>query len=362
MDAGLKVALVGCGQIADGHVSEIAKIQCARLVAVCDAEPIMAEQLAMRFAVPAWYDNFERMLELEKPDVVHICTPPSSHAPLARLAVDAGCHVYVEKPFALSYAETDDLLNYIEQKGKKFTIGHNSEFDPPSVELRDIIARGVLGEPVHVESWFGYSMAGPFGKAIMSSPDHWVHRLPGKLFHNNINHLLNKITEYVEDAKPCVHALAWKSGAATSFGDVRDDLNDELRVMIKGASVSAYGTFTSSVKPVAQFVRVYGSKSIAHLDYISRTVVVDNGTKYPSAIGRLIAGYAQASAYAGSAIKNSKKFIKNDYHYFAGLNLLIRKFYSSILEGESMPVSADKIRQIAWIMDEIFRQTGKNKC
>ena len=118
MDAGLKVALVGCGQIADGHVSEIAKIECARLVAVCDAEPIMAEQLAMRFAVPAWYDNFERMLELEKPDVVHICTPPSSHAPLARLAVDAGCHVYVEKPFALSYAETDDLLNYIEQKNK----------------------------------------------------------------------------------------------------------------------------------------------------------------------------------------------------------------------------------------------------
>ena len=124
--------------------------------------------------------------------------------------------------------------------------------------------------------------------------------------------------------------------------------------------MSAYGTFTSSVKPVAQFVRVYGTKSTTTLDYITRTVVVDKGVRYPSSIGRLAAGYAQAAAFAGSAFRNTKKFLKNDYHYFAGLNLLIRKFYSSILEGTPLPVAPGKIRQIAWIVDEIFRQTGRN--
>ena len=355
----LRIVLVGCGQIADGHVSEIAKMDFAKVVAVCDSEPIMAEQLAMRFAIPKWYDDFELMLKSEQADVVHICTPPASHAVLTRLSVDAGCHVYVEKPFALNYEETDELLKYIETKGKKFTIGHNSEFDPPSIEMRSLVDLGVLGSAVHVESWFGYSLAGSFGQAIMSSPDHWVHRLPGKLFHNNINHMLNKITEYVMDERPYVHAIAWKSGGSTSYGDVRDDLCDELRVVIKGTSVSAYGTFTSTVKPVAQFVRVYGTKSITTLDYISRTLIVDKGVQYPSAIGRLVAGYSLAATYAGSAFRNTKKFLKNDYHYFAGLNLLIRKFYSSILEETPIPVAPGKIRQIAWIMDEIFRQTGK---
>lgn len=357
----LRIALVGCGQIADGHVSEIAKIKTAVMVAVCDSEPIMAEQLAMRFSIPKWYDNFENMLTVEKPDVVHICTPPSSHALLAKLSVDAGCHVYIEKPFALNYEETDELINYIEAKGKKFTIGHNSEFDPPSVDMRNLVVRGDLGDVVHVESWFGYSLSGSFGKAIMSSPDHWVHRLPGKLFHNNINHMLNKVTEYVHDEKPYVHAISWKAGGATTYGDVRDDICDELRVLIKGKSVSSYATFTSSVKPVAQFVRVYGTKTCMTLDYVSRTVVADNGAQYPSAIGRLLAGYAKSWSYFKASLTNTKRFIKNEYHYFSGLHLLISKFYSSIIENTPQPVSSAKIRQIAWIMDDIFSQTGKNR-
>ncbi|MFZ4859892.1 MAG: Gfo/Idh/MocA family protein [Desulfuromonadaceae bacterium] len=361
MKSKLRIALVGCGQIADGHVTEIAKIDSAEMVAVCDSEPIMAEQLAMRFSIPKWYNDFGSMLAVEKPDVVHICTPPSSHALLAKLSVDAGCHVYIEKPFALNYGETDELLKYLESRGKKFTIGHNSEFDPPSEDMRSFVEKGELGDAVHVESWFGYSLAGSFGKAILSSPDHWVHYLPGKLFHNNINHMLNKITEYIHDEKPYVHAIAWKSGETSTYGDVRDDLSDELRVLIKGKSVSAYGTFTSSVKPVAQFVRVYGTKTSLTLDYISRTVVVDQGVKYPSGIGRLLAGYAQSLGYFRSALINTKKFLKNDYHYFAGLHLLISKFYSSILEDKQPPISPTKIRQIAWIMDEIFRQTGKNR-
>jgi len=73
---GLKIAIVGCGKIADAHVEEIAKISTARLVAVCDLEPIMAEQLAMRYQVPHWYSDVQAMLDAEKPDVVHITTPP----------------------------------------------------------------------------------------------------------------------------------------------------------------------------------------------------------------------------------------------------------------------------------------------
>ncbi len=352
----IKVALVGCGQIADGHAGEIAKINGAELVAVCDLEPIMAEQLALRFGIKSHYCDYKKMLQNEKPDVVHICTPPSSHLSLVKLAVDAGCHVYVEKPLALNYADSVELIDCVEAAGLKITIGHNSEFDPPALEMRELISKGVLGDPVHVESWFGYNLSGPFGQAILGSPEHWVHRLPGKLFQNNLNHLLNKITEFIVEDKPEVIAKAWRSDPSVHYGDVRDDLFDELRVMIRGNGVSAYGTFTSNVKPVAQFVRVYGTKNIIEMDINSRTCIVDRGVTLPSAIGRLAAGFSKGKAYRKSSWKSIKKFLKNDYHYFAGMNYLIHAFYESISNDGPLPISTHSMLRIAWIMDEIFSQ------
>lgn len=357
----LKIVLVGCGQIADGHVGEIQKIAGATLVGVCDLEPIMAEQLAMRFDIPDHYSDFSTMLKSCKPDVVHICTPPASHLPLVKQAVDSGCHVYVEKPLALTYEQSVELINYVEAANLKITIGHNSEFEPPALEMRKLVADGVLGDPVHVESWFGYNLSGPFGQAILGSPEHWVHRLPGKLFQNNINHMLNKVTEFVEDEQPEVIAQAWRSDTTITYGDIRDQLYDELRVLIKGEKVSAYGTFTSTVKPVAQFARIYGTKNIIEMDFNSRTVIVDSGVTLPSAIGRLSAGFSKAKAYKKSAWRNVKKFIKNDFHFFSGMNHLIESFYKSITDDEPLPVSTRDMLRIAWIMDEIFSQIDSSR-
>lgn len=356
MSTELKVALVGCGQIADGHVSEIQKLGTARVLGVCDAEPLMAEQLAVRYGVPHHYSDFEAMLDQIQPDVVHICTPPGSHLALTKAAVDAGAHVYVEKPLALDHAQSVELVEYVEKAGRKLTIGHNSEFDPPSLEMRELRAAGVLGQPVHVESWFGYNLAGPFGKVILGSPDHWVHRLPGKLFQNNINHMLNKITEFVTDDRPEVKAVAWRHDRSQRFGDARDELLDELRVIIRGAEVSAYGTFTAAARPVAHFSRIYGTNGILHLDFVSRTVTAERGATLPSAIGRLAAGFSQTAEYARSAVRNVKRFAASDYHFFAGMNELIRRFYESILHGAPLPISTRDMLRIAWIMDQIFDQ------
>ena len=152
----LRVAIVGCGKIADGHVDEIRKMpEQAKTVAVCDREDLMAEQLAARFAIPAHYDNFGQMLERERPDVVHITTPPQSHAALALQALAAGCHVYVEKPFALDGAQAAQIVAAAESHGRKLTVGYSSLFDPPVLRLRELVAAGVLGEPLHVESFYG---------------------------------------------------------------------------------------------------------------------------------------------------------------------------------------------------------------
>ena len=97
----IKIGLIGCG----GRGSAAAKQALStegpvELVAVCDREPIMAEQLAVRFGVPRQYVDVDEMLRNHSIDVVHITTPPQSHLSLALKAFEAGAHVLVEKPVA----------------------------------------------------------------------------------------------------------------------------------------------------------------------------------------------------------------------------------------------------------------------
>ncbi len=351
----LKTAIVGCGQIADGHISEIQKLDCAEIVGVCDLEILMAEQAATRFGISRYYDKFGEMLEKENPDVVHITTPPQSHLSLASAAIDAGCHVYVEKPFTPTYDETVKLIEHAEEKNRKLTIGHIYFFDPPALALREMVSRGTMGEPVHVESFYGYNLAGPFGKAIMSNSTHWVHNLPGKLFQNNIDHLLNKIIEFVDDEQPLIKVFG-KVQRTSRLGDIRDEMPDELRVMIQGSSTSAYATFSSHIKPTAHFMRLYGTKNIAHADFVARTLTLEQEPTLPSAIGRLLPAFNMGKQYKREGWKNVRRFLRSDFHFFAGMHNLVSRFYDSILLDTPPPISHRDIRRIGWMMDEIFRQ------
>src|SRR5438045_5248206 len=85
----LKIAIVGCGKIADAHASQISRIDNCEIVAVCDREPLMARQLSDRFRVPSHFSDLTELLHESQPDVVHITTPPDSHFDIARLCLES---------------------------------------------------------------------------------------------------------------------------------------------------------------------------------------------------------------------------------------------------------------------------------
>ncbi len=357
----LKIAIVGCGKIADGHVEEIGKMgERARVVAACDRELLMAEQIAERYGIPACYDDLGRMLAAEKPDVVHLTTPPQSHLALARTCMDAGAHVFVEKPFTLDYADSKALVDHAEKTGKKVTIGYTYLLDQPSLEIRALRREGLLGDVVHVESFYGYNLGGAFGQALLGDASHWVHDLPGKLFHNTIDHPFSKIIEFIPDDEPEVHAFGHVQRESRHYGDARDHLMDELRVLVRGKKVTAYITFSAHIRPAAHFVRVYGTKNTLHADYTSRTVTFDANPSLPSAIGRVVPAFEMAARFAREGLKNTKKFARSDFHFFAGLQNLFRSFYDAIELGTELPISYRDILRIAKMMDQIFGQLDQS--
>src|SRR6478752_3072861 len=93
------------------HAVAIQRIpQAATLIAVADADAPSATALATELRVPTVYTDFEKLLEHERPEVVHICTSPASHFTLARMALEAGANVYVEKPFTETSSQAKELI------------------------------------------------------------------------------------------------------------------------------------------------------------------------------------------------------------------------------------------------------------
>jgi predicted dehydrogenase len=350
----LNIGIVGCGKIADGHVEEIQKLPSARVVAVCDIEPILAEQLATRYSVPHWYTDFDRMLSDHRLDVVHVTTPPHSHLSLAKKAAEAGCHVLVEKPLAMSLNEGRSLIECVERAGRKMTINHWYRFESPSLALNEFVARGELGEPVHIESYCGYDLADGFGRALLSDDRHWVHRLPGKLFQNVLDHAIGKITPFLPNEPLDIIARAYRRRPLGD--DNSDELMDELRVMFFAGRVSAYLTFSSHARPAGHFVRVYGTKNTVHADYVLRTMSVERTQTVPSALGRLLPPFESGWKSLQQATRNTREFAGSRFHYFAGMNKLFSLFYQSILNDTPVPIPYGEILRVSEIMDEISAQ------
>src|SRR5467141_3726222 len=153
----LKVALVGCGKIADAHASQITRINGCEIVGVCDREPLMARQLYERFPIRRCFSDLTELLREARPDVVHVTTPPESHFDIARVCLQRGCHVYVEKPITLHAAEAQILVDLADATGLRLTAGHDDQFSHVARRMRALVQSGYLGgAPVHMESHYGY--------------------------------------------------------------------------------------------------------------------------------------------------------------------------------------------------------------
>jgi predicted dehydrogenase len=145
----VKVAIVGCGGIANGkHMPSLSKLNHVELVAFCDVLIERAEKAAVKYGAPGAkvYEDYRELLQDESIDVVHVLTPNDSHAEITVAALDSGKHVMCEKPMAKTSAEAQTMVEAAKRSGKKLTIGYNNRFRPDSQHLHQVCERGDLGE------------------------------------------------------------------------------------------------------------------------------------------------------------------------------------------------------------------------
>jgi len=353
----LKVAIIGCGKIADSHASQIRRIKGCEIVGVCDREELMAKQLSERFQVKRYFSDLTELFHQARPDVVHITTPPQSHFELGKQCLQRGCHVYVEKPFTLNTKEAEELIGLAEQEALKITVGHDDQFRHAARRMRDLVRSGYLGgPPVHMESYYCYELAGSdYAKALLGDKHHWVRRLPGGLLHNIISHGIARIAEFLTTDAPEVVAHGFVSPLLRGIGEA--EVVDELRVIIAEAEgTTAYFTFSSQMRPSLHQFRIYGPKNGLLLDQDNETLIKLRGKRYPSYLEHFIPPLIFSKEYLGNLAGNVRLFLARDFHMKSGMKDLIESFYKSILCDTPLPIPYRQILLTSRIMDAIFEQ------
>jgi predicted dehydrogenase len=354
----LKVAIVGCGKIADSHAAQIQRIPGCEMVGACDREELMAKQLCERFPIEASYTDLDDLIAKARPDVVHITTPPQSHFKIARECLQRGCHVYVEKPFTLNTEEAQELIDIAERTGRKITAGHDDQFRHVARRSRKLIQDGFLGgPPIHMESYYCYELneSGSYAKALLADKKHWVRDLPGKLLQNIISHGIARIAEYLQTDNPEVITCGFVSAALRRAGE--SEIVDELRVIVReDQGTTAFFTFSSQMRPSLHLFRLYGSKNGLMLDLDNETLVKLRGGRYKSYLEQFVPPVNFALQYAGNFRNNVKSFLVNDFHPKAGMKFLIESFYRSITQNTPAPIPYREIVLTSRIMDAIFQE------
>ena len=114
----LRLGFIGCGGQASLLQANLPQIGAIDFVATCDLDRDKAERNARRFGAPKAYTDFRDMIEAERPDAVGICGPPQMHHQLGIACLELGCHIFLEKPPAITAAQTRELVDAAEKAGK----------------------------------------------------------------------------------------------------------------------------------------------------------------------------------------------------------------------------------------------------
>ncbi|TSI04302.1 Gfo/Idh/MocA family protein [Lysinibacillus sp. BW-2-10] len=147
----LKYALIGCGRISPNHIAAALENK-LDIVAICDVFPEKMEETISRFNLPSsttQYTNYHELLEIEKPDLVAICTESGNHGQIALDCINAGCNLIIEKPIALSLEEADAIIQKAKEKNVKVSACHQNRFNKSIQKIREAIETDRFGRLLH---------------------------------------------------------------------------------------------------------------------------------------------------------------------------------------------------------------------
>ncbi len=140
-----KVGIIGCGNIFPMHAVSVKRLDETEIVAVCDIKEDKADKRAKEFNCESYYD-YEKMIDNEDLDVIHICTPHYLHHPMAVYAAQAGVNILTEKPMSIKLENARDMVQTADENNVTLGVIFQNRYNPGSKLIKDTLESGELGE------------------------------------------------------------------------------------------------------------------------------------------------------------------------------------------------------------------------
>jgi predicted dehydrogenase/nucleoside-diphosphate-sugar epimerase len=350
----MKAGFVGCGLNSDYHINFAKSYPGLEIIGVIDKDEKKAKECTAKYGISKYFFTIKDMVKYNKPDVIHIITPPQTHFALAKEAIQAKCHVVVEKPMALNLKEAKELFDLAHQYGVMLCTMHNHFFDPCMLKARDLIRTGKAGKIINIESYYGLNTKiDAFRKYPAPDVLPWIYSLPGGVFHDFMPHPLYVMLPYL--GKPQRIQVMEKS-----FGELPQNISDELRILIKGDKAFGVLIFSFASKPHYHFVRIYGTKMMVHVNFDTMSTTCHPVSYLPKAAQKATYNLSESWQLFSNTVSNVWNFGRGKLRPYQGMKVLIHRFYDAINGKGEIPVSKDDVLMVVETMDKIWNQI-KNK-
>lgn len=333
----ITVGLVGAGYISEFHIRALRRLKNVRIIGITDAVPARAQTVAGRFDLPAVFPSLEAMAAA-KPDVMHILTPPDTHAQLAIEALEMGCHVLVEKPLATSVEDCDAIAAAAEKAGKEVCVDHALLYDHFVNGALEIVRSGRVGQVVSVDyvrsadypPYTGGPLPPQYREGGYPFRDIGVHAL----------YLMEAFLGEIEDVQ---------AQFATRGGDP-NLLHDEWRTLVRCRQGIGQVQMSWNIKPYQHLLIVQGTRGVIRADLFGLSLTTRQVTRLPKHAEHAWNTCSEGLRFCTQVPSNMVRVLRGKIMRYHGLQKLVEEFYQCLAEGRPSPVTVQQARRgIEWV-------------
>ncbi len=333
----MKVGLIGAGKMGQHHARamSVLKERCSLAAVVDPSEEARAKVLEI-WPGAHGFSTVDEMLRARLTQVVHVCTSPATHRQLTKSALEAGQHVYVEKPFVETVNEAEELLALAGSLGLKVCAGHQLLFEKPTLDALQVLP--ALREIAHIESYFAF-------KTVRRAPGGRVPLAPQLQLLDILPHPVYLLLRFLDAAAP---------GGTAELTAVDIGPAGTVHAQVRQGAVTASLIVTLEGRPVDSYLKVVGSNGTVIADYVRGTTqrMIGPGVSgidkafNPYRISRQLA-FGTTSALFARVTRKQKSY--------PGLAELFLAFYESIQQGKPSPTPPDSIRATVAICERVAK-------
>ncbi len=334
-----QVGLVGAGHICPFHLEALLRIPDVNIVGIFDRDKMRAEEAVRRCNAGQAFASLEELLAAA--NVLHVLTPPSSHATLTLQACAAGCDVFVEKPLAPTADECWQIQREAEGRGRTVGVDHSLLMDPFTLQAQRLVAEGAVGQVTAVECIrsqdYPEYAGGPYPEYA---------REGGYPFRDLGIHALYQIEAFLGP----IERMQWLLDRRGTNPLIHVD---EWRVNVQCERGTAHVHLSWNVHPLQDIIIVQGTSGILQIDRFGMNVTLRKTRGLPEHPQRAFNALAESGQHAVQVPCNLAHVVTHRIRRYHGLQTMIARFYDALRDGSPPDVDPATAARIAHWVEQV---------